>query len=398
VTGASRRQAADRVLLTDAQERSVLAACRSLGAAGFAVDAAASEHPAPGHWSRFCGARYAISDPRANPRLFVEELRELLAGARHRILLLGTDSSLLAVSRHRRLLDPFMPLGLPSVDRVDRSMSKLALLDSAAGSGLPSPETVICAAECDGLAAARRFGYPVVIKARQSALERDGTILKPPTALVPDAFSLAKAAPAYGTPFLVQRPIAGAAFSVGGVFADGRLLAHVASRYVRTWPPGAGNVSFSETIELPPELGRAVPTLLQSIGWEGIFELELLRGPDGRYSTIDFNPRVYGSLALAGEAGVPLAVTWCNWLLGRGVQPQCARPGHRYRWEEGELRNVLRHVRDLRLGAAASVLRPRRRTTHADFRSTDPLPLLARGLLLLRRVIRRRDADSPTLS
>jgi predicted ATP-grasp superfamily ATP-dependent carboligase len=211
---------------------------------------------------------------------------------------------------------------------------------------------------------------------------------------VEDVESLSASAETYGTPFLVQRPMTGEPLSVGGVFADGRLLTYAASRYARTWPPRAGNVSFSETIELPPELGRAVPRLLQSIGWEGIFELEFLRAPDGRYSPIDFNPRVYGSLALAGEAGAPLAVAWCNWLLGREVQPQSARPGYRYRWEEGELRNVLRHVRNRRLRAAGSILRPRPRTTHADLRFTDPLPALARGLLLVRRGLRRRDGGA----
>jgi transketolase len=70
-----------RVLITDAQERSVLAACRSLGRRGYAVDAAASERPAATHWSRFCANRLWTSDPKAQPAEFVEELRRIFREA-----------------------------------------------------------------------------------------------------------------------------------------------------------------------------------------------------------------------------------------------------------------------------------------------------------------------------
>src|SRR6266576_6332171 len=109
-----------RVLITDAQERSVLAACRSLGRWGYTVDAAASERPAATHWSRFCAHRFWTSDPKDDPAEFVEELRRIVIGADYDVLIAGTDVSLLAISRGRERLEPFVKLGLPAPEIVER--------------------------------------------------------------------------------------------------------------------------------------------------------------------------------------------------------------------------------------------------------------------------------------
>jgi predicted ATP-grasp superfamily ATP-dependent carboligase len=129
--------------------------------------------------------------------------------------------------------------------------------------------------------------------------------------------------------------------------------------------------------------------LLGELGWQGIFQLQLLELPDGRLSVIDLNPRVFASLALDTAAGANLAAIWCDWLLGRHPSPVIARPGLRYRWEEGELCHFAWQLRHFKLRAAAAVLAPHRRVTHAWFRLSDPGPLFSRGLGLLLRGLKR---------
>ena len=123
-----------------------------------------------------------------------------------------------------------------------------------------------------------------------------------------------------------------------------------------------------------------VQALLTGIGWEGIFELELIHTEDERFIPIDLNPRPYGSMALAVAAGAPLPAIWCEWVAGGDPQPARAQPGHRYRWEDADMRNGLWQLRHGNLRAAAAAARPRRRVTHAYLRIADPLPLLVRGL------------------
>jgi predicted ATP-grasp superfamily ATP-dependent carboligase len=195
--------------------------------------------------------------------------------------------------------------------------------------------------------------------------------------------------PEYGIPCLIQRRVAGPVLSFSGVAADGRLLAHGVSQYGRTWPPEGGAVSFAETIRPPDDLRQRVEDLLAALGWQGVFELEVIRREDSGFAAIDFNPRLFGSLELITRAGAPLTAAWCDWVLGRGRIEGEARPGYHYRWEDAELRNLWRRLRSGQIRSALTVLRPRRRMTRSFFRANDPAPLLARVLLLLDHRLRR---------
>jgi FAD-dependent urate hydroxylase len=373
-----------RVLITDAQERSVLAACRCLGRHGYAVDAAASERPAATHWSRFCANRLRTSDPKAHPDEFVEELEQVVSAGDHDVLIAGTDASLLAISRGREHLEPHVNVGLPAPEIVERSLSKVALLDLAAEAGIPAPDTVVCSEPEAALEAARRFGYPVMLKSGEVVFERQGQLRRLGSAVVHDEPSLERLLPEYGDSWLVQRVEPGALLSFAGVMADGRLLTYAVSRYRRTWPPEAGSVAFSETVEPPAGLSDKVRALLEAIEWEGIFELELLERPGHPPAALDMNPRVYGSLALADEAGAALPMVWCDWLLRRRFAAKSARPGYRYRWDDAEIRRLGWLVRHGQVRAIPELIRPRPKTVRAHLWRSDPLPLAARLIALLR--------------
>ena len=144
---------------------------------------------------------------------------------------------------------------------------------------------------------------------------------------------------------LIQAPQPGPVYSCAGVLSEEGLVGFACARYLRTWPPEAGNASFARTISPPENLREQVTTLLLEIGWQGLFELELLGRQDGGCMAIDLNPRVYGSMALAARAGAALPAIWCDVLLGRAVTPRVTRPGVSYRWEEGELRNLAALIR-----------------------------------------------------
>jgi D-aspartate ligase len=360
-----------------------LAACRSLRRAGYAVDAVATGRPAAAHWSRFCDGRLLASDPREDEARFIAGLTEIVRSSTYRLLVTGSDASLLAVSRHRERLEPFVELGLPAADVVERCVSKQALVHTASGAGLDSPETDVCADESGARAAARRFGYPVVLKPQSTVSARNGGAVQRPGSLVTDEASLEALLPEYGTPSLIQKCLDGEIVSFSGVAADGRLLAYGVSRYGRTWPPEGGAVSFARTIQPPPGLRPKVENLIGALGWQGVFELELVRHHGTHYAAIDFNPRLFGSLELITRAGAPLAASWCDWALGLDPAESEARPGYHYRWEDAEARNLWRRLREGRIWSALGVLRPRRHMTRSFFRVTDPAPLVARVLLLL---------------
>jgi predicted ATP-grasp superfamily ATP-dependent carboligase len=389
--GGPRRPAHDRasVLLTDGNARGILASARTLAAAGFAVGAVAEAPRAATHWSFSCRERYVAPDPRANPAAFVDALAQIATTRRYTILLPGSDVALWAISRARATLPPAMRLGLPPEPAVGAALDKRCLDGAAHAAGLSQPRTASCATLDEVLEAAESFGYPVMLKPRSTVFAAGGGFLQRSSRIAADELQLRGMAPDYGSPCLVQEHIAGRPYSFAGVLTEDGLAAVAMARYDRTWPPAAGNAAFATTVEPPPWLSDAVRRLLDALGWRGLFELELIDPGDGTFIPIDVNPRPYGSLALASAAGAPLAVLWCRMLLGDSPEPRVARAGHRYRWEDAELRHLLWTVRHDGALAAVRSLRPRRQTVHAYFRWRDPAPLAARALELGTRLPRR---------
>jgi len=380
---------APSVLLTDAQERSAPAACQSLSRAGYRVGGASSERPAPGQWSRFCDERFDVPDPRGDSREFARAVAEIAEKGRFATVMPGSDAAVIAISAHRDLFPEAVDLGLPTQEVVDACVSKVSLMSRAGDAGLAVPETVVCADRDEALAAAARLGYPVLLKPRRSAFTEDGSIRQRPSLLAADEGALAAGLSGFGRPFLLQRHFSGTLISIGGVSAGGGLPGLAFSRYIRTWPAHAGSVSCSETIPAPADLLERVGKFVAATGWEGIFELELIEGEGGEFAAIDFNPRLYGSLALAVSAGAPLPVIWCDWLLRGRIERGVARPGVRYRWGDADYQHVWARLRDGHPASAAQVLLPRRRTIGPYLRARDPAPALARFLQIL-QMLRRR--------
>jgi cation diffusion facilitator CzcD-associated flavoprotein CzcO/predicted ATP-grasp superfamily ATP-dependent carboligase len=335
-----------------------------------------------------------VPHPLEDEPVFVAALSAAVASGRYSVLMPGSDASLRAVSRARHAFEPHVKLGLPSREAVERSLDKLALTTAAGRHGLDSPETIVCSTAADALAAVGQLGYPVVVKPVSSIVDRREVGLHVESRRVVDEAGLRGAAALSGEPLLLQRVQRGAVISYAGVFAGDRLLGVAVSRYRRTWHPVAGNACFSETLPEPPELSARVGGLLAELGWEGLFELELIERSDGEWAAIDLNPRPYGSMALAIGAGANLPALWCSYLLGLGPAQVRARACVSYRWEDADLRHGIWLLRRGQMADAAAALRMRRGVVHPYFSLRDPGPLVARGLFVARSAAERHRGTS----
>jgi len=382
-------------LVTDADARAVVAVCRGLGAAGFRVATASSSRTAPAHWSRFSSQRVTLPPLLDSEDAYVEALAAIVRSGPYDVLIPGSDQALRAISAHRAQLEAHVVLALPPHEVVVRCLDKLALARSALAAGLPSPETAVCSGVDQARAAAEALSYPVLIKPQHVITEVGNSVERRSSVRVDGPEELAWAVPVCGDACLVQSAVSGEVVSYSGVRAGGSMLAVAMSRYSRTWPPGAGPNSFSVSAEPPASLTERVGRLLDEIGWEGMFQVQLIRNSDDSFSAIDFNPRPYGSLSLAIAAGANIPAVWTEWALGGSPRPVTAAPGFRYRWEDGDFRNMIWNLRRRRLRAAAGVLRPRRRVVHAYFAYDDPLPLVARMAEALWSERARDDARVP---
>ncbi|MFN2616194.1 MAG: ATP-grasp domain-containing protein [Thermoleophilaceae bacterium] len=326
---------------------------------------------------------------------FVEGLAGFVEQYGYGVLLPGSDTALLAISRHRERLEPRVRLGLPPHEAVERALDRNELETAAGRVGLPVSTQRVCDGLEAGIEAARELGFPVMVKPLRVVSQDDGSLTRHWSARADDEDSLRRIEPRLGPRYIVQGHEPGAVVSVGGVLGGGELLGVAASRYLRTWEPEAGNVAFSETIA-PGAVAEAAASLVRELGWEGIFELELIERGDGSFVPIDFNPRVYGSITLAVRAGANLPAIWARRVLGDREAPLAARPGVRYRWEDADVRHALWQLRRGRVRAGIAAARPHRSVAHAYFRALDPMPFLVRlGSLATDGRARKRRSARP---
>ena len=375
-----------RILVTDGEDRAALAACRGLWRAGHTVAVAAGVQGAATHASRACSARLVL--PRSlSADEFVAALAAAVRRTRYDLLLPASDAALLAVSRSRERLPSLLLRWLPPDETVVRTMQKAALIEHGARAGFAVPDTELCADRAEVHAAAAAFGFPVVVKPSMSIVRARREAAR----IASDRAQLDAALPFLGTPVLVQRFYERASvLSLAGVAANGRLVAVVTARWSRRWPPLDGAASFAETLAPPSSLVDRTEKLVGVLGWEGIFELELLELGAETFVPVDFNPRPFGWMALALRAGANLPAAWADAARGIGSRPLVARAGVRYRWEDGDLKHLLWQLRRRHAGAAAAVLVPRRHVVHAYFELRDPRPLGAAFARVAGRALRRQ--------
>jgi predicted ATP-grasp superfamily ATP-dependent carboligase len=383
------------VLVTDGEQRCALAACRALAAAGYEVGVASARGPAAAKWSHSCSDRIRVPDARRDPAGFAERLRSELERRHYDVVLPGGDASLLALSAHRARLEPLVRLGLPEHHVIEACLDKELLGQRAQEAGFAPPVTMRCPTTEDGRSAAAQLGYPVIVKPPRSFSATHATEHKPVVAA--NDRGLTEAAARFGTPFLVQQFLGNApVVSCAGVALEGLLLGFVTSRYARVWPPARGSAAYSETFAPPAALRDGIGRLVAALGWSGVFEIELLERPDGRAAAIDFNTRLYGTLALAVRAGCNLPAIWCHYLVHQELIDAEPTAGLRYRWEDGELLSLLRALIRGERRTAGTIVRGRRDVVWAHYAPGDSGPLLARLIYLGRRGI--ETAVSPTMA
>jgi len=129
-----------------------------------------------------------------------------------------------------------------------------------------------------------------------------------------------------------------------------------------------------------------VQRLLADLGWIGLMQLQFLVPSDGRPRLVDFNGRLYGSLALAVGAGVNLPALWAATATGRAPAAAAAAAiGVRYQWFEGDARLAAGERGGRFVRGALSCLHTAVRSRHSVWCSRDPKPGLCLACGLLRR-------------
>jgi predicted ATP-grasp superfamily ATP-dependent carboligase len=305
-----------RVLVTDAASRVALAVVRALGREGAEVAVVEQDRHASKTPAAFLSKhvrRTAILPSLDREEDFVAALAREASLAE--VVLPVSTHVLLACARHRERIPAKLPVA--PLETIRRANDKSAVLAVARKAGVPipvgwAPEDE---EELDGVVSAIRF--PAVVKLRDD----EGTELDPARryAVVetPEALRAAWRELHRIRPFpLVQQRVEGEGFGVGVLAREGRVLASFSHRRVREYPVSGGPSALCESVK-DPRLADYAARIIGALGWTGVAMVEFKKDDD--YRLMEVNPRFWGSLPLAVEAGVNFPWLLCR--LAAGEEP-----------------------------------------------------------------------------
>lgn len=386
------------VLVTDGEQRSALAAVRSLGAAGYRVHVTSSAPRSIAGASRHAHASHVVPSALEQPAAFVDTLASLTRAHDVRVLLPMTEQSLLGVlDASDRFGDVAVPFA--SAEQFRRISDKALLLETARRVGIAVPEQHLLQTPADRQRLREHdLRFPLVLKPARSVVEDAGRRTKLGVRHAATMAELTRALDGYpdaAYPIMVQQRVVGPGVGVFLLQWDGETIATFAHRRLREKPPAGGISVYREAITADPALLDRSRRLLEAFDWRGVAMVEYkIDAATGTPYAMEVNGRFWGSLQLALDAGVDFPALLVGRALGEPLRgPERYRAGVKSRWEWGEIDHLLamlrRPARDLalppgspgRLRTLLDVLTPWHPGDRLEmFRLDDPQPFLVETL------------------
>jgi predicted ATP-grasp superfamily ATP-dependent carboligase len=355
-----------RALIVDqSRDRSALAAARMLHADGWEVGTGAWR-PSLASLSSATVAHHVVEEAEDDEDRFIADIAAAVAAGGYEVVFCNYDVGLLVLSERRAEIAPAVVPYAPH-EVVERAFDKLAFTRAAEAAGLGVPHTM----EASEQALAQWTG-PVVVKARIHLPRRHETRRFDDAG---QAAAFVAELNAAGAQPLLQECLTGRLGAVVVVVdRDGEVVAEVQQQCDRSWPIDAGDTARARTIASDPVLSERVRALVRRMQWFGLAQLEYLLDDNGVPRFTDFNGRFYGSIALAGRAGVNVAGSWARLSTGRELAPAAPeRVGARFQWLNRDLAASL-DADGLTGAATALALAPR--SAHSLVAGRDLGPLL----------------------
>jgi predicted ATP-grasp superfamily ATP-dependent carboligase len=337
-----------KILVTDGEGRSSLAATRSLGRQGYTVLVCGSSAYTLASSSRFCHQGAAVPDPLKNGGGYAEAICNLAFEEGIDVILPMTEQSIYLLNPCRKRLPNNTTLACPGPEQVHILSNKVSLFQLAERLGIATPQTFFLKNNNDlPLITNSIAEYPVVIKPALSRIAVNEGFLATNVTYAADRAELeAQYAtnPALRFPSMIQEKIVGLGTGLFTLYATDRHLALFSHRRLREKPPSGGVSVVSESVPLDGEMVEAASRLLSAVGWQGVAMVEFKRDErDGKAKLMEINGRFWGTLQLAVVCGVDFPCLLLNTLQEKSLNHRVGeyRIGHKMKWFFGTLDHLL---------------------------------------------------------
>jgi predicted ATP-grasp superfamily ATP-dependent carboligase len=372
-----------RVFVTDGYWRKTLAAVRALGRCGVQVTTGESTYLAPALFSRYSHSRVRTPSPVLQPSHYLDFLEKYLSHHPHHVLMPMEEDTLLLLARNRERFQKITRLPCAAHHHLLFARDKLNVLRRAEDLDIPTPKTFEVNRMAEAKTLSGHVEYPVVVKPRVGSGSAGLQYVTEPAQLPAALEQVFRS----GQLPLVQERLPAEGTGIGASFLldhNHQVRASFVHRRLREYPVQGGPSSLRQSI-IHEQARRDGAKLLENLRLVGVGMVEFkIDSRDGTAKLLEVNPRFWGSLALAINAGVnfPYLLT----LLALGLDFPAVhtyRVGHLCRWLlPGDILHFLNNPNRWRLQPSFFEFR------HANMSydiidMDDPLPILGSFLALL---------------
>ncbi len=249
----------------------------------------------------------------------------------------------------------------PSGRQAEVALDKRLQIDAAGAAGFSVPSTQFTVAPAMPDSDAR---FPLVVRPAIAAGERAGGLLSGGAARsCADLGEMDGALGSFepGCPLIIQPRLSGVGEGVFGLATADGVTAWSAHRRIRMMNPAGSGSSACISIPVEESVVGCAESMVDRLGWSGLFMLETLRDADGRVWFIELNGRAWGSMALARAVGLEYPAWAVAQALGDRLGQLPRRAGGetvRARHVGREIIHLLAVIRGPRSGAVPWPSRP----------------------------------------
>jgi protein-tyrosine-phosphatase/predicted ATP-grasp superfamily ATP-dependent carboligase len=333
-----------RALVIGDDTRSFLAVVRSLGRAGWEVDAAPFDFSSPALRSRYLRRIHRVPPYSVSAEGWVETMRGLIAEG-YDLVLPCDDRGLIPLQRHAGELGRTC-LALPNDEAMRVFFDKGETRRLAVALGIPVAPGKDLEDADSAVSLADDFGLPLALKPRRSyALGQAAA--KSSVSIVRTIGDLAAALAAVQdrSAWLVEGFFSGEGVGLSVLADRGKILLAFQHRRIAEASETGGSSSRTGE-EIDPRLLDAVSAMARATSLHGVAMFEFRRAPaDGRFILLEVNCRFWGSLPLALASGVdfPAAAARLH-VSGEATSGNGYRAGLLLKDLGGEYYRLLRHA------------------------------------------------------
>lgn len=293
-----------RVLVLGEDTNAFLATIRSLGRYGLDVHVAWCPLDAAALRSRYVKEAHHLPAYREGSDDWVHAFQALFLNQNFTLVLPLTDDRILPFQLRRREFETLARFNLLPDDVYRVCSDKGETYKLAVQTGVPVPRQRTANNLEEALECAREFGYPLVLKPKQSATKENPSVRQAVHKVRSERELLSLTSMTVNQELLVQENFLGKGVGVEMLCKNGRVLTAFQHERVHE-PMMGGGSSYRKSVPLHEGMSAAASRLMAALQYTGAAMVEYKQNDTtGEWVLIEINGRFWGSMPLTIAAGL----------------------------------------------------------------------------------------------